>query len=384
MVAVALGVCLTALVLALRSSLLDAAQDEAAARAENAKIAIEQGRRPDSQVTVLPPTTPAPSPVTTSMAPPQRPVTTSPQPTVTVPVSDGRVVVAQVETKQVKRALDTLWTLLVPGIPLVLGIVGLATWIAVGRALRPVEAIRAEVAEIAGHDLGRRVPVPGSGDEIARLATTMNATLDRLEHAVVRNRRFVADASHELRSPIAALRTQLELAAHGQGDWSRDAHAALADTERLQALADDLLLLARMRDGGIHREQVDLGQLAIEEARGVRLDIRPDVLVDGSARHLSRLVRNLVQNARRHAGSTVLVRVRPGVLEVHDDGPGIPPADRARVFEPFTRLDDARTRDDGGTGLGLAIVRDIAVAHGVTVRVADSPLGGAVVIVSWT
>ena len=304
-------------------------------------------------------------------------------PVVSVTAADGRTVVASVQTQPVEDAISTLWTVLVPAVPLLLLVVGLATWLAIGRALRPVEAIRAEVAEIADHDLNRRVPVPPSRDEIALLASTMNNTLDRLRAAVRQHHRFVADASHELRGPLSALRTQLELAAHGHGSWPQDAAAALQDTERLQWLADDLLFLARL--GGVRTiggEPVDLGQLAVEEVGkrgvGVQVDVQPDVVVPGSESHLARLLTNLVDNAERHADTVVRISVRPGVLEVHDDGPGVPPDQRDRIFEPFTRLDDARSPGLGGAGLGLAIARDIVAAQGGTLTVGDSPLGGAV------
>ncbi|MER5420727.1 sensor histidine kinase [Streptosporangium roseum] len=293
----------------------------------------------------------------------------------TMPVStvDGVVLVqARASLEPAGAALQTLQKLLIPGIPGLLLLVAALTWLAVGRALAPVSAIRTEMADITANDLHRRVPVPRSRDEIARLAETMNRTLDRLELAVDRHKRFVADAAHELRSPLAILRTRLELAPPGPL-----AAEALTDVERIQALTSDLLLLARLDAGepACHGE-VDLGQVAAEEATRARprpeirveLEVAADVVVRGSAEELRRLVANLVDNAVRHADSTVTVRLaRDGggaVLDVRDDGPGIPAEHREAVFDRFTRLDEARGRDAGGSGLGLAIARDIAVRHG--------------------
>ncbi|MBD3003215.1 cell wall metabolism sensor histidine kinase WalK [Streptomyces sp. 5-10] len=277
---------------------------------------------------------------------------------------------------------------------LVLFVAGL-TWLLVGRALRPVAAMRREFTEITERDLHRRVPVPRARDEIHRLARTMNATLDRLHRAMTRQRQFVADASHELRSPIAAVRAQLELvlARPSRTDWPVAVHKALRDTDRLQAVASDLLLLARLdvREAP-PKTAVDLGALAAEEVRrhpgALTMDQLPKAggqdpaaVVTGSRVQLSRLLTNLTDNARRHTRTTVsiTVAVHGGLVElaVDDDGPGIPEGDRERVFERFTRLDDARARQDGGTGLGLAIANDIAHAHGGTLTVLTSPRGGA-------
>ncbi|GAA2710111.1 MULTISPECIES: ATP-binding protein [Streptomyces] len=268
--------------------------------------------------------------------------------------------------------------------------VGVLTWRATGRALRPVEAIRAEVAAIGDRDLNRRVPVPGSNDEIARLAGTMNAMLQRLEAAGTRQRRFIADASHELRSPLTVLRTQLEVAlAHGDPEVHTDLVAgALEDTERLQALAADLLLLARLdaTDHDWPDEPVDLTDLVhtTVAARGaephpVTVHATTAITLTGNPLWLRRLLTNLLDNAQRHARSHVTVRLttdRAGagaVLDVTNDGPPIEPADREKIFERFARLDDARSRDDGGTGLGLPIARDIAALHQGTLVVLDTP-----------
>ncbi|MER8187257.1 ATP-binding protein [Kitasatospora sp. NPDC094015] len=282
-------------------------------------------------------------------------------------------------------ALAVLGALLLPT-------VGLLTWRATGRALRPVEAIRAEVAAIGDRDLDRRVPEPPSDDEIARLAHTMNAMLDRLEAAGTRQRRFIADASHELRSPLTVLRTQLEIAGTHPDPAVRAelVAGALQDTERLQTLAGDLLLLARLDTTGHDRpdQPVDLTGL-VRTAAGagpapgptVELHASEGVTVTGNPLWLGRLLTNLLDNARRHARSRVTVRLSTdaatgdAVLDVTNDGPRIDPADRERIFERFTRLDDARSRDDGGTGLGLPIARDIAALHGGTLTVEDTPPG---------
>ncbi|GAA2290064.1 HAMP domain-containing sensor histidine kinase [Streptomyces atrovirens] len=280
-------------------------------------------------------------------------------------------------------AVRTALTAMLIGFPLLLTVVGAVTWLVTGRALRPVEGIRSEMAAItASEDLARRVPEPATHDEIARLARTTNETLAALEASVERQRRFVADASHELRSPIASLRTQLEVAAaHPE---LLDLDGAVEDTVRLQHLAADLLLLARLDAGERPADaRVDLSALAREEAAGrtgVTVDAEP-AEVTGSRGQLGRVLANLLDNGRRHARERVTVTVRRegdwAVLEVADDGEGVAEADRERIFERFVRLDAARSRDDGGAGLGLAIARDVAVRHGGTLTASAAPTGGA-------
>ncbi|SFY16107.1 sensor histidine kinase [Streptomyces atratus] len=294
-----------------------------------------------------------------------------------------------------QEAVGTVRGAMLIGLPVLLLVVAAVTWLVTRRALRPVEGIRREMAAItASEDLSRRVPEPGSRDEIARLARTTNETLTALEASVERQRRFVADASHELRSPIASLRTQLEVgAAHPE---LLDVPGAVADTVRLQALAADLLLLARLDAGerpGL--AALDLGALVREEVSqrtGDRIAVSvsvPDPGADqgrfevaGSRGQLARVIGNLLDNAERHARSTVTVSVRAAerggvVVAVSDDGAGVPPEERERIFERFVRLDDARTRDDGGAGLGLAIARDVAVRHGGRLTVDGAREGGA-------
>ncbi|MET8974261.1 HAMP domain-containing sensor histidine kinase [Streptomyces sp. NPDC004539] len=283
-----------------------------------------------------------------------------------------------------QSAVRTALTVLLVVLPLLLALVAGVTWLVTRRALRPVEGIRRELAAItASQDLARRVPEPAARDEVARLARTTNETLAALQASVDRQRRFVADASHELRSPIASLRTQLEVAAaHPE---LLDLDGAVEDTVRLQHLAADLLLLARLDAGETPpHTPVDLAALATETTaprKGTRLKTEPGVEVTGSRSQLSRVLANLLDNAARHTRTEVSVTVRrdgtDAVLTVADDGPGVPPGDRERVFERFVRLDDARSRDDGGAGLGLAIARDIAVRHGGSLEVGEAATGGA-------
>jgi signal transduction histidine kinase len=307
------------------------------------------------------------------------------------PLGRRTVVVAR-STEAVTETIAAVGGLLAVGLPLLLAVVAVTTWFVVGRALAPVEAIRTEVDAISATALHRRVPDPPADDEIGRLARTMNRMLERLEQAQARQRRLVSDASHELRSPVAAIRQHAEVAlAHpGRTTITDLAATVLAEDLRLQRLAEDLLLLTRADEHtlALRRRPVDLDDLVFDEARRLRdaAGLRVDTTkvsagrVDGDAAGLRRVLRNLGDNAARHAGGQVAFSVaeHDGVvrLEVDDDGPGIADADRERVFERFVRLDHARTRDDGGSGLGLAIVAELVAAHGGTVAVAASPLGG--------
>ncbi len=280
------------------------------------------------------------------------------------------------------------------GLPLLLAVVAVVTWLVTRRALRPVEAIRTELAEIMHGDLSRRVPEPASRDEIARLAATTNDTLAALEESSERQRRFIADAAHELRSPIASLRTQLEVAQAHPGLLELD--GLLGDTVRLEHLAADLLLLARLDAGEQPRaDRVNLTALIADELShrvGDRIPVDtalPDeeIVVAGSRTQIARVLGNLVDNAQRHAVTTVRVVLEraadTAVVEVVDDGSGVPEADRERIFQRFVRLDDARSRDEGGAGLGLAIVRDVVEHHGGTIRVDAGVSGGARFVVEF-
>jgi signal transduction histidine kinase len=278
-------------------------------------------------------------------------------------------------------------------VPVALVVLGVTTWFVVGRALRPVEAMRREVDEVTAARLDRRLRDPGGRDEIARLARTLNGMLDRLDASARAQRRFVGDASHELKTPLATIRQHAEVALLHPGsiDGQALAGTVLGEEARLTALVQGLLVLARADEGqlGVARRPVDLDDLVVAEASRLRASspLRVDATGVGPARVvgdeplLGQVVRNLVANAARHATSTVALALveRDGraVLTVDDDGAGVPVADRGRVFERFVRLDEARDRDAGGSGLGLAIVAEIVRVHGGAVRIDDSPLGGA-------
>ncbi|SFN28133.1 MULTISPECIES: sensor histidine kinase [Actinomadura] len=307
---------------------------------------------------------------------------------VTTPRDDTVTVYAGADLGAAREAAGTATRAMLGGLPPLLAVVAGVTWLVTRRALRPVEAVRAELAAITSSgDLARRVPVPDARDEIAGLAVTTNETLAALEESVARQRGFVADASHELRSPIASLRTQLEVAAAHPG--LLDVDGLVEDVVRLQHLAADLLLLARIDAGDRPPARpVLLGGLVrdeLERRTGDRIPVEPSIEGDprvmGVPGRLSRVVGNLLDNAERYAGTAVRLSLREeagaAVLRVADDGPGVPPGDRERIFERFVRLDDARSRDDGGAGLGLAIARDLVLAHGGAITVGDAPGGGA-------
>lgn len=299
---------------------------------------------------------------------------------------DGTTYVIHVAANpdDIDDSVATLTRALLIVIPLVTALLAALLWWLTGRALRPVESIRAEVAAMDGADLDRRVPEPARDDEIGRLARTMNSMLDRIEESSVRQQQFVADASHDLRSPLTRMRSEIEIdLAHPDAADLRATHeSVLEDTIELQHLVDDLLHLARADAGAVSvdAEPVDLDDLVLREAQRLRASGRVEVdvhhvsaaQVTGDRGQLTRAIRNLTENAERHAVSTVTLEVREdadsAVVVVGDDGPGIPVADRERIFERFTRLDAARTGADG-SGLGLAIVRDIVTRHGGTVIV---------------
>ncbi len=309
------------------------------------------------------------------------------------PTTGPLTVVVGRSLESVTEASGAVTRVLWIAVPLLLLVVGAVTWVVVDRALAPVDAIRAEVEAISGKELHRRVPEPRGGDEIARLAATMNRMLARLEEAQFRQRRFVSDASHELRSPVASIRQHAEVAqSHPEGSTVGElADVVLEEDGRLQRIVEDLLLLTRIDEGTLElrRAPVDLDDLVFEEAARLRgaTDLRIDVggvsagRVSGDRDKLERLVRNLSDNAARHARSAISLSLRDGgsevVLAIDDDGSGIAAAQRERIFDRFVRLDDARDRDSGGSGLGLAIVLEIAAFHRGTVRVLDSVLGGA-------
>jgi signal transduction histidine kinase len=307
--------------------------------------------------------------------------------------ADARTVLVASTLETAEESVGVVSSLLVVGLPVLLLVVAATTWRVVGRALAPVDAIRATAESVSFADLGRRVPEPASRDEVARLAATMNRMLERLERAQSRQRRFVADASHELRSPLATIRQHAEVARAHPSRTTPDALAGtvLAEGERLQRLVEDMLLLARADEHGLglRRRPVDVDDVVLDEARRLRVTTELDVdatgvsagAVDGDADALARVVRNVADNAARHADGRVALALaeRDGTvtLAVEDDGPGVPPGERERVFERFVRLDDARARDGGGSGLGLAIVAELVAAHGGTVAIGESRWGGA-------
>ncbi len=300
---------------------------------------------------------------------------------------DGPVVIHVAATlDDIDESVAILNTSLLVAIPAVVVLLALLVWWLVGRTLGPVEAIRAEVANIGGTDLHRRVPVPPHDDEIGRLARTMNDMLGRVDQAVQRQQQFVADASHELRSPLTRMRAAAEVdVAHPEvADTAATRRSVLEETVGLQHLVEDLLHLARSDARPIGPGKVrpvDLDDLVLRLTRRLEADDRISVdvggvtaaQVPGQADQLVRAVGNLLDNAVRHAATTVAVALHEeggeAVLSVGDDGPGIPVELHEWVFERFTRLDDARSTTTGGAGLGLAITRDIVHRHGGTIAI---------------
>ena len=280
---------------------------------------------------------------------------------------------------------------------LAVGCTAALSWAMTSRTLRPVVSMRDQVNDITANDLSLRIPVPQGDPDLAKLADTFNGMLARVEEAMAEQRRFISDASHELKSPVAATRIMLEAArSHPE---AIDQKALLGDltyeNERMGGIVGNLLLLAQHDENGlrVERHPLDLGDLLFEEASALkaRSSLHVDVsgispvvcTADGSM--IRRAVRNLLDNAARYATSTVKVscvagggRVR---IFVSDDGPGVPEADRERIFGRFVRLEEGRSRKQGSTGLGLAVVRTIAEYHGGTARFADPELGGATVVI---
>lgn len=311
-------------------------------------------------------------------------------------ISDDAHLVLAVSFEDEAETLATVATLLAVAVPLLLLLVAFTTWLVTGRALRPVTRIRAEVEGITTERLDRRVPVPESDDEIAALATTMNGMLDRLDAGAQAQRRFVSDASHELRSPLATIRQHAELAQAHPATTSIGELADVVSEEglRLQGIVESLLLLARLDEGvDQHAEAIDLDDLALAEAkrlraRGIEVDGAgiSAARVSGDPRLVGQLLRNLADNAARHARGRVAIGVTStgahAFITVEDDGSGVPAHERERIFERFVRLDEARSRDAGGSGLGLAIVRGIATAESGSVIVDESRWGGARFVVT--
>ncbi len=295
--------------------------------------------------------------------------------------------------QEVQAGVDAASNALLIIVPIVVLALTVAIWWTVGRALRPVRDISAQVSEISGSTLDERVPVPRSGDEIAELAVLMNEMLDRLETSAVRQRAFVADASHELRSPLATLVAGIEVASVSPdpAKLQKLTTKLSGEATRMQTLVADLLDLARL-DEDRHQPlsaSVDITALARDviarfgsrDDIDVELSAPASVEVSGSKTQIDRMLFNLIDNAVTYADAQVVVAIEhargTAKITVDDDGPGIPHPDRERVFERFVRLDDSRGRGTGGSGIGLAMVSGIVDRHGGSVTVADSQLGGA-------
>ena len=316
--------------------------------------------------------------------------------TVVGPDASRYTVVVGEGSPLVLSTVGTVVTALAVAAPVVIAVSAAATYLLVRRSMRSVDDIRSRVAEITTSDLTGRVPVPDSRDEIAALAVTMNEMLARVEAGHAAQQRFVGDASHELRSPLATIISALEVAqAHPDLlNTELAQHTLMPEAQRMRSLIDDLLLLARADERGwnIRRDDVDLDDLAHGETERLRREstlevtasIEP-VRVSGDPAALARVLRNLLDNAARHAASVVEVDLRRSeghaVLTIGDDGPGIPAGDRLRVFDRFVRLDEGRSRGAGGTGLGLAIVSEIVAVHHGRVRIEDRPGGGTRAVV---
>lgn len=285
--------------------------------------------------------------------------------------------VATLPLGEVQSLVEALRLSLAVVVPVLTLLLGVTIWVVLGRALRPVDEMRRAAADAVRSGGAGSLPVPEQ-EELRALASTLNDLLDRLQTSAARQRTFVADAAHELRSPIAALRASLEVAdAHPEAYGTQELVAELGrEVRRMQALVDDLLLLARVGSTPVRAQRVDLAAVVGEVVDGAGVEVVGTGRAHGDAVAIGRVVRNLVDNAVRHASSTVRVTVEDGGVTVDDDGAGIRPEDRVRVFERFVRLDDAREREAGGSGLGLAIAREVAREQGGDVQLAESPLGG--------
>ena len=304
-------------------------------------------------------------------------------------INGDTAVVIGSELEQVSGTVNLLRWALAIGILLLVALTGYIIWITVGRVLAPVEAIREQASSIRGSSLDRRVPESGSGDEIDRLAGTVNEMLARIAHHDATRRQFASDASHELKSPLANLRAMIDTA---KGDeWATVSASAATEVDRMGSLVDDLLFLSMADEetttttavDRVHLDDVVFDEIEVLAAGSdVRIDgsgVTP-VSVVGDRRLLSRAFRNLIDNAVRHAAGTVKIAASASDVVrviVEDDGPGIPPEWREMIFDRFVRLDGARSRGTGSTGLGLAIVKEIIERHGGSVIVEDSTLGGA-------
>lgn len=417
-VAVGLAAAATLLVLSLRAGLVGGVDDAAQARAAAAVGAVGRGDLRGAVSTV------GVDSLVQVLAPDGTVLASSPglgvgRPLVELPVAPGAhqqhdvsigerdarvltqttsrdgVIVVISPLADVQESSTQLVRRLLAGGPVLLALICAAVWVLVGYTLRTVERLREQVAQLSVTGLADRVELPIARDEIRQLAVTMNDLLERLQGAAGAQRRFVADAAHELRSPLAALRTRLEVGerAGDPAGWDRAAPVLIRDAERLGQLIDDLLALARLDESPrlVQPVPVDLDDVVFAEVARLRggavvLDTRDvaPALLYGDPDLLRRIVGNLLSNAVRHAAHRVRISVSTSdgqvELVVADDGPGIPAAERERVFQRFHRLDTARARDGGGSGLGLAIVRDATRAHRGTVTIQDDRPGAVLTV----
>jgi signal transduction histidine kinase len=308
-----------------------------------------------------------------------------------VRVNGGVYTVVVAATVQVQaNTVSTVAWFLLGGTPLLLAVVGVSVWVLVGRSLRQVERIRGQVALINSQRLDGRVEVPPTADELQALALTMNTMLERLQAGDRDQRRFVSDASHELRSPLATLSAGVEIAAADPSGatWEEMKVVLAGETARMRHLVEDLLTLAKTSDGGLHLEavDVDLDDVLDQELRRLRstsshrieASLEP-ARITGDARRLGQVVRNVLDNAARHARSRISVSLvstaRQAVITIDNDGPPVPNPERERIFERFVRLDESRSREGGGSGLGLAIAAGIMAAHHGGIRATETPAG---------
>lgn len=308
---------------------------------------------------------------------------------------DSRLV-ASASLADVHRSVDLVARSMFFFVPSLVVVAGSLAWVMTGRALSPVQRMTSRLSDIDAATLHRRVPVPQTADEVEALAVNMNELLDRLDRSAQRERQFISDASHELRSPVTAIRAHVEPALRfpERADWPQVAEVVAAQARRLDELVANLFTLARLEEGEdrpLAGKEVDLDELVMDGSGHV-----PHLVVDtrrvgaarvrGDAGLLSSVVRNLVDNASRYATSRIEVSLTTAdgwaVLQVDDDGCGIPPDEREMVFERFARLHPDRARDHGGAGIGLALVRSVARRHGGDATVTESRLGGACFVVT--
>lgn len=419
-VAVGLGVAGLLLVVSLRSGLIAGLDDAAQSRAADAVGALARGDTasavsstggdsslvqvlgPDGQVLAssaalagVAPLVQVPPPPGTAL-PDEVSIGERDYRAYAASAAGGSTVVVVTPLADVEEAMVQLGARVLLGAPVLLVLICGAVWVLIGYTLHTVDRLRGQVAELSAAGLDRRVDLPVARDEVRELAVTMNGLLDRLQRSAQAQRRFVADAAHELRSPLAALHARLEVneRAADPDRWLQAAPEMLQDTRRLASLVDDLLALARLDESPRLRraEPVDLDEIVFAEVARLRetttviLDTRrvSAGLVRGDPDLVGRIVGNVLSNAVRHA--TAVVRVSVAAVDaqvefsVADDGPGVPPAERERVFERFHRLEEARARDGGGSGLGLAIVRDAVRAHGGAVSMQDACPGALVTV----